>query len=391
MQFALPDLAGFVAAGLLLLLACALSGIIYLLANSLGKAPVIGGWVTRDVNGWLTDARNALLKASSATWHFATGMINWAWDILTKPLIYLYHYATAAWQWLNVLFTQTIPDAENRVLNYALSRFDAAEADAAHLFTVAERYTGTEIAAAEHLAAELFAEAESYAGKAVAAAETALAADIRAVQQAAAADLTAAERALTSTINSVATAADKDLASLAGQTNTDIGRLANDVVSEVTKAEAIAAANLAAVQAGIYTDLEQWGDQAVSHVWPDAAQDIAALRQTLGADFPWLNDLLGALGGLGSVGIAGALIRAIAGAEVVTNLADQCIIPNCRNLSGLGSDLAELLQAASVAAMVAWLVFCVTDPAGAATDIQDVLLNPLRVVVTDASHLFGGP
>ena len=389
MQFALPDLAGFVAAGLLLLLACALSGIIYLLANSLGKAPVIGGWVTRDVNGWLTDARNALLKASSATWHFATGMINWAWDILTKPLIYLYHYATAAWQWLNVLFTQTIPDAENRVLNYALSRFDAAEADAAHLFTVAERYTGTEIAAAEHLAAELFAEAESYAGKAVAAAETALAADIRAVQQAAAADLTAAERALTSTINSVATAADKDLASLAGQTNTDIGRLANDVVSEVTKAEAIAAANLAAVQAGIYTDLEQWGDQAVSHVWPDAAQDIAALKQTLGADFPWLNDLLGALGGLGSVGIAGALIRAIAGAEVVTNLADQCIIPNCRNLSQFGQDLQDLLSAASEAALLAWLVFLVADPQGWANDMATVAAPVAATVTADIARLLG--
>jgi len=391
MQFALPDLAGFVAAGFLLLLACAIGLLAALIANTLGKAPVIGGWVSRDLVGWMRDAQRGVLAGASATWHFATGMINWAWDILTKPLIYLYHYAVASWQWLQTLFTQTIPDAENRVLNYALTKFDAAEADAAHLFSVAERYTVTEVQAAEKLAANLFAEAENYAGKAVAAAETALAADIRAVQQAAAANLTAAERALTSTISSVASAADKDLASLAAQTNTDVGRLAGDIVSEVTKAESIAAANLAAVQAGIYTDLEQWGDQAVSHVWPEADQDIAALKQTLGADFPWLNDLLGALGGLGSAGIAGALIRAIAGAEVVTNLAEQCIIPNCRNLSGLGQDLAELLQAASVAAMVAWLAFCVTDPAGAATDIQDVLLNPLRDVVTGASHLFGGP
>jgi len=391
MQFALPDLAGFVAAGLLLLLACAVAGLATVIAGTLGKAPVIGGWVSRDLVGWMRDASNALLKASSATWHFATGMINWAWDILTKPLIYLYNHAVATWNWIHTLFTQTIPDAESRALNYASGLVAQAEADASRLFNVAERFTVSEVNAAEAAAASLFREAESYAAKAVAAAETALLADIRAAERTAAADLTAAERSLNAAISSAVTATDRDLASLAGQTNTDIGRLANDVVAEVSRAEAVAAANLAAVQAGIYTDLEQWGDQAVSHVWPQADQDIAALRKTLGADFPWLQDLLGALGGLGSVGLAGALIRAIAGAEAVTNLAEQCIIPNCRNLSGLGNDLAELLQTASVAAMLAWIAFAVTDPEGAAADIQSVALNPLRDVITGASHLFGGP
>ena len=389
MQFALPDLAGFVAAGFLLLLACAIGLLAALIANTLGKAPVIGGWVSRDLVGWMKDAQRGVLAGASATWHFATGMINWAWDILTKPLIYLYNHAVAVWGWIHTLFTQTIPDAENRVLNYALTKFDAAEVDAAHLFSVAERYTVTEVDAAEKLAANLFAEAENYAARIVAAAESALLADIRAVQQAAAADLTAAERALTSTIGSVATAADKDLASLAAQTNTDVGRLAGDIVSEVTKAESIAAANLAAVQAGIYTDLEQWGDQAVSHVWPDADQDIAALKQTLGADFPWLNDLLGALGGLGSVGIAGALIRAIAGAEAVTNLAEQCIIPNCRNLSQFGADLQDLLSAASEAALLAWLVFLVADPQGWANDMATVAAPVAATVTAGIARLLG--
>ena len=41
--------------------------------------------------------------------------------------------------------------------------------------------------------------------------------------------------------------------------------------------------------------------------------------------------------------------------------------------------------------MLAWIVFAVTDPEGAARDIQDVALNPLRDVITGAAHLFGGP
>ena len=121
MQFALPDLAGFVASGLLLLLACAIGLLATLVALTFGNAPIIGPWVRRDLVGWMRDGQRSVLSAAHATWHFAEGMINWAWDILTKPLIYLYHYASASWQWLQTLFTQTIPDAENRVVNYALN------------------------------------------------------------------------------------------------------------------------------------------------------------------------------------------------------------------------------------------------------------------------------
>jgi len=384
MQFLLPDLAGFVAAAVLLALACALGLLAALLANTLGRAPVIGGWVSRDLAGWLRDAANAVLKASSASWHFATGMIHWLQDILTKPLIYLGEFCSASWKWLQTLFTQTIPDAENRALNYAAGLVDKAEADASHLFTVAERDTAAAVTAAESRADTLYYKAETYAAGLVRAAESALSADIARAEQSAAAAVSALGHSLTTAISSVASAADNDLASLAGQTNTDVGRLASDIVSEVQRAEAIAATNLAAVQSGIYTDLTTWGDQAIADAWPNAAGDIAALRQSLGGDFPWLNDLAGALGGLGVAGLAGALIRSLAGVNAITNLATDCIVPNCRNLSQFGADLQDLLGVASEAALLAWLIFLVADPQGWAQDMATVAA-PVAAATTAAT------
>jgi len=321
MQFALPDLAGFVAAGFLLLLACAIGLLAALLANTLGKAPIIGPWVNRDLVPWCRDGQRKVLAGASATWHFATGMINWAWDILTKPLIYLYHYASASWQWLQTLFTQTIPDAENRVVNYALN-----------------------------LAGELRAGFD---------------AQVKAVEN----DLRGDYNALAARITNVENAA----------------------FGEAAKAEAQAVTVAHGLVSGLTTDLDHTADSIVSVVWPDAVDDVQALRRAIGTGFPGVNDLLGALGGLGTAGLLGLLIRSLAGTAAVTELATDCIVPNCENLGQLGKDLAELTSVASEAALIAWLVFCVTDPAGAARDIQLVALNPLRTVMGNFSRLVGGP
>ena len=391
MEFLLPDIGAVAAALVLLAIACGLALLAALLASTLGHAPVIGGWVSRDLAGWLRDGANAVLKASKATWHFAAGLFNWAQDILTKPLIYLLNMGISAYRWLSVLFTQTIPDAENRVALLAGQLAGRAETDAQHLFTAAAADTVRLVGAAERDAVTLARDADKYAAGLVATAERSLSAAITKAEQTAASGILSAEHALSAGISAVTSGADADLASLSAQVNTVAGELARDIVAETQAAEATAAANLAAVQSGIYTDLATWGDQAVSHVWPDAAQDIGALRDELGADFPWLSDLLGALGGLGAAGMAGALIRSIAGTEAITRLATDCIVPNCRNLSGLGADLSQLLSDVSIAAMIAWLIFAVTDPAGWAAETYDVAGAPLTAVVSAVSHLIGGP
>jgi hypothetical protein len=114
--------------------------------------------------------------------------------------------------------------------------------------------------------------------------------------------------------------------------------------------------------------------------------DLQALRDVLGADFPWLNDLAGLMAGAGTAGLLGALIRSMATSQAVTKLATDCIVPNCRNLSGLGSLLSELSGLLEGDIIFALLAAAVTDPAGAARDIEAAIYQP----AADAVHLFSG-
>ena len=321
MEFLLPDLTGLIVAGLLLLLACALGGLSDWLVSSFGRAPVIGGFVSRDLAPWLRDGANAVTRARKASWNFATGLSNWLGDILTKPLIYAYNFAASVVQKIRYIYDQVIPDAENRALNYALGLTQTLR-------------IGFDQEIAQYRA-----------------------------------DLQGDYATLNARITAVENAA--------------FGRAAS------AEAQAVSVAH--GLVSGTITDLDTTADHIVSLVWPDAPLDVQALREAIGIDFPGISDLLGALGGLGTAGLVGLMIRAIAGTATVTELAEQCTIPNCRNLSQLGRDLAELASVASEAALIGWLVFCVTEPQAAARDIYDVAYAPFRDIASNASRLFGGP
>lgn len=385
MAFAVPDIAGFGAACLLLVLAVAIGLIASLLANTLGHAPLIGSWVNSTLVGWLTDARNGVLKAADATWHFATGMVNWLIDITTKPLLYTAEFAIRVWDDVQTLKNVLIPEALNSAANYAASARAAAESYAEGIVSTADRDLTAAIGSAAQVTELLFHDAETYAAGLVTTAEHDIAATIAAVQHAESGALTAAEQLLTAGISATAATAYRDLAGLAVSANADIARLAADITAEGQAVAAGAAAALAAVQGGIYTDLETWGDRAVSVAWPDAAGDIASLRRTLGADFPWLSDLAGVLAGLGTAGLAGALIRSMATSQALVRLADDCIVPNCRNLSGLGNDLANLAGMFTDGLIIAWLASAVIDPGSWAVE-ADLILTPISSEATAAAR-----
>jgi len=107
----------------------------------------------------------------------------------------------------------------------------------------------------------------------------------------------------------------------------------------------------------------------------------------LGADFPWLKDLEQVLAGAGAAGLAGALIRSLAGTQAITKLAEECIVPNCLNLSGFGSELHNLLGVAGDAALLAFLVTAVADPAGWAADMAATALPVGQAIVGEGTRL----
>ena len=319
MEFLLPDLSGVVAAGFLLLVACALILLAALLANTFGHTPVIGGWVKRDLAGWIRDAGNGVLKASKASWHFAAGLFNWTQDILTKPLVYLLNLGVSLYRWINHLYTQALPDLENRVTAYAARLFDRAGADLNHAVAALDGNLVREVAN------------------------------------------------LTARITAVENAA----------------------FGAASEAEAHAVSVATGLVGSTVTDLDRTADSVISTVWPDAAGDVQALRGAIGTGFPGVDELLGALGGLGTAGLVGLLIRAVAGTAAVTELATDCIVPNCRNLGQFGQDLENLLAAGSLAALVAWLAAGVSDPGGWAADMQDVAYPLGQRWTAAANGMFG--
>lgn len=390
MPEALPELGALAAVAALLIIAAALWVLQGLIRNSLGRLPVVGSWINSNIDSALNDARNLVLQAVGATWGFAKTMFRWMIAFFKNPLAQILFFAAEAWQFGSKVVNVWLPDLQIRVLVTASQWFSTAENYAHGLYDTAVNYVNTqvtralvlassEVATVEHDARVLFdtatadianaiVSAESYAANLVVNASTALQADILSAENLVIGDINALQHSVQAAVD-------------------ELGR---ELAAGVATAESIAASRLAAVEGVIYTDLETWGIQAVRDAWPDVQGDVQALRGVLGQDFPWLNDLLGALGGVGAAGLLGALIQSMAGAHAITRLATDCIVPNCRNLSGLGNDLSNLLSTASTAAMLAWLIFAVTDPSGWAAETDAAAGGVAATLAQDAARLFRG-
>jgi hypothetical protein len=389
MPVALAGLGDVAVALMLLLLAAALTLLIYVLVNSLGKAPVIGSWISGTLSGWLTDARNALLNASKSSWHGLIDLINWCNSLSTSILVHAYQFYDEASAAISRIVYVRLPQFLGSAYSSALSLYDTVRAEIASDYSQATSYAASLVAGAEswvqaqvsQLAAEassLFTRAEQDALAWVGDAETAAANLVTESSTALRADIAGAEQYAAS-----------EVSALAASTQAAVNQLANDITGGLATAETLAYSQLEAAVRGITTDLETIGDSAVSLAWPDAVPDLQALRDTLGADFPWLNDLLGLLAGAGTAGLLGALIRSMATSQALTRLATDCIVPNCRNLSGLGKFLQALSGDASEAAMLAWLVEAITNPSGWASDTNALLGGPANDTITAVRGLLG--
>jgi hypothetical protein len=367
MPEALPDLGAVAAVAILLIIAAGLWVLQKLLGDFFGRIPIAGPWISRNIGGGLNDARNAVLHAAGATWGFAKQLFNWMSDLYTRTVGSLVNFAAEVGLTFGHLATVTLPGIESRVQGVVLGWIDAAVVRVDSAWNAAVAQVRGDVTAVRLVAQAWYHDALSYARGLVSAAETGLTAQVRAAETAAAADV----------------------AQLAGQTQAAVSQLGRDITAGVASAESLAFAQVQALQRGIYTDLDTWGTQAVEQAWPSAIPDIQALRGVLGADFPWLNDLLGALGGLGVAGLAGALIRSMASAQAVTRLATDCVVPNCRNLSPLGQMLSLLAGTLGADLLFLLLAEMVADPAAAAADMEASLGGIVADGITLTQTLLG--
>lgn len=389
MPVALAGLADVAYALMLLLLAAALTALIYLLVNSLGKAPVIGSWISGTLAGWLTDARNALLNAAKSAWHGLVNLLNWCNTLMLTMLVRASEFYTEASQAISRVVFVRLPELAGNVYSQALSLYDTAKAEIITAYNQAIGYATSVLHTAEQTAQVLTQEAISEGQALFARAEADTLALVGRAEADAANLVTQASTALQSDIASAEALAAHEVSALQASVQSAVNQLANDLTGGLASAEALAYSQVQALQQGIITDLETTGDAAVQLAWPDAVPDLQALRGVLGADFPWLNDLLGLMAGAGTAGLLGALIRSMATSQAVTRLATDCIVPNCRNLSGLGSLLQDLEGLLAGDLLFSLLAAAVADPQAAARDIEAALYQPAADTVSLISQLLG--
>lgn len=384
-----PELGAAIAALALLLIAAALWVTQQLINNTFGRVPLIGSWIRSNVDSALNDARNFVLDGAKSSWGAAKDMFNWASNLTFKVFAQLLAWFDDASTTIDHIATVQVPEYLIRGETYAEGIVGTVRADAVALFDRAETDLTRGLGVAETDIRQAESAAIGYADQVYTRTRADLSAGLSDVARLDAAGLAAAERTLTAAIDQVQAAARAGLVDLGAATSAELNQLRADLVTGLQSAEAVAALNLGAVRAGIYTDLETWGDQAIRLAWPDWSGDIDALRRTLQGDFPWLNDLLGALGGLGAAGLAGALIRSMATSQALTRLATDCTVPVCRNLSQFGSELSGLAALFGSGLLFAWIAEGVADPSGWARDVNDVLGGVGGRTVDQAKATFG--
>lgn len=373
MLAALPDLGALAAALLLLLIAAALWVLIQLLVGSLGKAPLIGNWISGTLAGWLNDARNAVLSGARASWHAAMEMIDWANNLLVTTLVRLDTFMQEASAAASRLAFVRIPEMAGQAFSYALGLYHSAVSYAQQLEAQALVYADSRVAALENTVQGWVAQGLVYAARLGAQAEAYALALVQRAEADAASLVTAASTALQAEIRTAELIAQSEVATLESWAAAGLAQLGTDLTLGLASAEALAFSQVTALGRGIVTDLEQTGEAALHIAWPDAIPDIEALRQVLGADFPDIQALLDMLAGAGAAGLLHALVSSLAGTAAITKLAADCIVPNCRNLSGVGRFFQSLFADATDAALFAWLAEGVADPARWAADTQTML------------------
>lgn len=301
-------------------------------------------------------------------------------NILRDPVVWFQTMYNAVYTVINEVITTgqwiistAIPRAETAVTNYANQLYNQA---IANTLSVAGQlradYDGLYNAAINH-ANDLYNQAYAFA----------LAQGTAAINHANAL-YNQAIAAATAQYNTALTHAD-------GLYNQAIAFATSGVASAVAHANALAATLSAQAQTlynqaiGYAGDVARAGEAAaiatvtgplitdLPGIWPGIVDEIDGIIDTAGDDFA---DAIANIKGLDltlPVSVGGALAIAIPAISALTKLANDCTIPNCRNLSGVGRELQSLFGIVEDGLLFAFIAELVHDPAAGVSLVENVL------------------
>lgn len=386
----MPALAVAVPALLALLLALASIYLVKLLVQLMpADLPVIGNRLRNAVNDVGTAAAAAIMHLLDAAIAPLARVIAYPVDMFKRVIAgitatlaelaalsaYIHHWAmpyllNQAKKFATGIVAHAraaLQNAINAAVAYARTLARAAETYAAHIVAalshaiyaaLAKTYATlrTAITASVHYTQFLVGHAEALAAGALASAVTHLSGAIAAVDHfARAAYADTLGRLITLTVQ--------------------LEHYARDAAAAaVTESTAIAAA-------GIHAGLVD--------VWPAITSEVATLESGIAIDFPDILTDLRAIPRAIPRDVVGAATAAIAVTVPLMRYLEKCGLRNCRNLGGLGNELHDLLGLLEAGSMLALITDMVSDPSGAAHEVESVLGGLARTTIDDAKSLFG--
>lgn len=288
-------------------------------------------WVVGDV---VRPVVNFILAPIFAFLDFTQSVITSVGE-LASYITYLVDYVPAAILNRAIGYAQHI---YNLAAAYAHSLYEQAVGEAEHLYNVAWAHWVAADAVVLHTAEHLYNLAISYANSAL-------------------------RDALGQASNVLRLIDGK----IAAETTAIVGYV-NTVGADVLKAGETFATQAATAAVGtLVTDV----DNILAPVATGLIDDVGSLVGVLATDFPDVGQLVRSID-LTKVGeLSGALVGTMTMVRALTRLAEDCTVPNCRNLSQYGRELKSLLNMVEDAAFLAFIVALIEDPQGAATFVID--------------------
>lgn len=318
----------------------ALNGIAHVIDASLGLLPKALHWTTHLVSGWAQDiAHVAVSFSETLSWFVVTFVPR----EIHKASAYLDHKIAT----LAVSLAHHVAALSQRI-----------EARAAQLVTRIDH----EAHVAAHALAHDIAVTEHKIAGAITTAEKAAKAEATALFRAAEHDATRALATARSDLLKAVATAEAATAALAKTLTTDIGRIDSQI-------ENLATVSIPAVLGALGTDI----DSAVSGDWDELTAAVAGATAAAAGGFADVTGWLGAISTTAINDIAGLSVLSVATAGALASLAEDCIIPNCRNLGGLGALLKDVLGLVEDGALLAFIAEVASNPEGAASDIESIL------------------
>lgn len=323
----------------------------------------------------------------------AIGDTGKVWHLTVKFFTSL---ASTVWGWANDvsttfswLATTYIPREVGKVRSWAVTELTKAAAVVKADLGKAERYAVAKVGTLANTVKADLTRAEHYALAKVSALEAKVATDVRHLESYAVGKAEAAEAAAKAAAAAALADATRTLhAAIVGVQSAETA-LARTVTGDIASIEAKVDAIVTTSAAGIIGAIGQDIENICLPLWPELTGQVASLEQTLSGDFTAVKEWVDGIPSTAAADVAGLAAVALSAVGIITKLADDCIVPQCRNLGDLSHLLEDLGGLIGGGALLAFLVEVAQDPHGAAQEI-DTYLTPLaESAIGDISNLLG--